>query len=197
MVCRFDRRAVSISAKSHGGAGRDRTDDLKLAKLPLSQLSYGPFWYLRGASTPCLGMRAVLSAVSGRMVGLGRLELPTSRLSSARSNQLSYKPDKFPRPKPRHLSSYCSSSAGGHLRGLGFRFAYAPRGLNGPVTIPASPSSQPEEQHIRKGYVGGVHEPDTGGCLAWALEVGVSVLRPIACNGKSQRGSERPLPGYP
>ena len=27
------------------------------------------------------------------MVGLGRLELPTSRLSSARSNQLSYKPD--------------------------------------------------------------------------------------------------------
>jgi hypothetical protein len=27
----------------HGGAGRDRTDDLKLAKLPLSQLSYGPF----------------------------------------------------------------------------------------------------------------------------------------------------------
>jgi hypothetical protein len=27
------------------------------------------------------------------LVGLGRLELPTSRLSSARSNQLSYKPD--------------------------------------------------------------------------------------------------------
>ena len=31
-----------------------------------------------------------------RVVGLGRLELPTSRLSSARSNQLSYKP-KNPR----------------------------------------------------------------------------------------------------
>ena len=33
-----------------------------------------------------------------RLVGLGRLELPTSRLSSARSNQLSYKPlnDQFP-----------------------------------------------------------------------------------------------------
>jgi hypothetical protein len=26
----------------HGGARRDRTDDLKLAKLALSQLSYGP-----------------------------------------------------------------------------------------------------------------------------------------------------------
>src|ERR1041384_6321037 len=29
---------------------------------------------------------------SGKLVGLGRFELPTSRLSSARSNQLSYKP---------------------------------------------------------------------------------------------------------
>ncbi len=35
-----------------------------------------------------------LSSVVRRptLVGLGRLELPTSRLSSARSNQLSYKP---------------------------------------------------------------------------------------------------------
>ena len=59
-----------------GGANRDRTDDLKLAKLALSQLSYGPVVMLRS------------------LVGLGRLELPTSRLSSARSNQLSYKPDE-------------------------------------------------------------------------------------------------------
>ena len=29
-------------AQRSGGARRDRTDDLKLAKLPLSQLSYGP-----------------------------------------------------------------------------------------------------------------------------------------------------------
>jgi hypothetical protein len=28
--------------ESGGGASRDRTDDLKLAKLALSQLSYGP-----------------------------------------------------------------------------------------------------------------------------------------------------------
>ena len=57
-----------------GGARRDRTDDLMLAKHALSQLSYGPVVRAR------------------RVVGLGRLELPTSRLSSARSNQLSYKP---------------------------------------------------------------------------------------------------------
>ena len=30
------------SARELGGASRDRTDDLKLAKLALSQLSYGP-----------------------------------------------------------------------------------------------------------------------------------------------------------
>ena len=57
----------------NGGAGRDRTDDLKLAKLPLSQLSYSPFLVI--------------------MVGLGRFELPTSPLSGVRSNQLSYRPD--------------------------------------------------------------------------------------------------------
>ena len=55
-----------------GGADRDRTDDLKLAKLPLSQLSYGP--------------------MSMMMVGPGRLELPTLRLSGVRSNHLSYGP---------------------------------------------------------------------------------------------------------
>jgi len=33
------RRCGSLGS---GGADRDRTDDLKLAKLPLSQLSYGP-----------------------------------------------------------------------------------------------------------------------------------------------------------
>jgi glycerophosphoryl diester phosphodiesterase len=63
------------SQKPAGGASRDRTDDLKLAKLALSQLSYGP-----------------VSERVSEVVGLGRLELPTSRLSSARSNQLSYKP---------------------------------------------------------------------------------------------------------
>ena len=36
------------------------------------------------------------------MVGLGRLELPTSRLSSARSNQLSYRPCVYAQPEPKH-----------------------------------------------------------------------------------------------
>ena len=56
-----------------GGARRDRTDDLMLAKHALSQLSYGP-----------------ISAQI--MVGLGGFEPPTPRLSSVCSNQLSYRP---------------------------------------------------------------------------------------------------------
>ena len=32
----------ALLEKEDGGARRDRTDDLKLAKLALSQLSYGP-----------------------------------------------------------------------------------------------------------------------------------------------------------
>jgi hypothetical protein len=68
-----------------GGARRDRTDDLKLAKLPLSQLSYGPV-------SPTHQKRSMPGPTS-IMVGLGRFELPTSRLSSARSNQLSYRPE--------------------------------------------------------------------------------------------------------
>ena len=67
---RSQRPYAGIQHYRNGGARRDRTDDLKLAKLPLSQLSYGPT----------------------KMVGLGGLEPPTSRLSSARSNQLSYRP---------------------------------------------------------------------------------------------------------
>src|SRR5207237_8523726 len=64
-----------------GGARRDRTDDLMLAKHALSQLSYGPIWAVpEGTRT------------ARWMVGLGRLERPTSPLSGVRSNHLSYRP---------------------------------------------------------------------------------------------------------
>ena len=103
-------------SQTSGGARRDRTDDLMLAKHALSQLSYGPIDRNElvepdgiEPTTSCLqstrsrqlsyGRRALLRsqqaspALRHKMVGLGRLELPTSRLSSARSNQLSYKPE--------------------------------------------------------------------------------------------------------
>ena len=64
---------------SSGGAERDRTADLMLAKHALSQLSYSP-------NFGCLRQK---------VVGLGRFELPPSPLSGVRSNQLSYRPKKL------------------------------------------------------------------------------------------------------
>lgn len=75
------------STPGSGGAGRDRTDDILLAKQALSQLSYGPLLPLR---TDAEEIPTILADCE--VVGLGGLEPPTSRLSSARSNQLSYKP---------------------------------------------------------------------------------------------------------
>jgi hypothetical protein len=102
-----------------GGAERDRTDDLLLAKQALSQLSYGPNrlgppcfidlepiagsldrWQARDAFSisPQLSYGPIKMSLArigpelalAKLVGQGRFELPTSRLSSARSNQLSY-----------------------------------------------------------------------------------------------------------
>ena len=61
------------------GADQDRTDDLRLAKPALSQLSYSPVMQEGGRPTH-------------EIVGQGRVELPTSRLSGVRSNHLSYWP---------------------------------------------------------------------------------------------------------
>src|ERR1700676_2316787 len=52
------------------------------------------------------------AAEQRRLVGLGRLELPTSRLSSARSNQLSYKPLTLFLEKERDLPASIGASAG-------------------------------------------------------------------------------------
>ena len=65
-----------------GGGERDRTDDLLLAKQALSQLSYTPL--IKNSKKHAI------------LVGPGRLELPTSRLSGVRSNRLSYGPIRAP-----------------------------------------------------------------------------------------------------
>jgi hypothetical protein len=74
----LESRRRILAAGNAGGADRDRTDDPLLAKQVLSQLSYSPV---------SLRARAPLA-----VVGLGRFELPTSRLSGVRSDQLSYRP---------------------------------------------------------------------------------------------------------
>ena len=81
-----------------GGAYRDRTDDLKLAKLALSQLSYGPGIQTTNTRNQTTGFPAAASCSclsplpQGQMVGLERLELSTPSLSEKCSNQLSYRP---------------------------------------------------------------------------------------------------------
>ena len=109
---RCPRHRNLVDEPDAGGARRDRTDDLLLAKQALSQLSYGPLHPIAGAmGTPT---RRHL-----RMVGLGRLELPTSRLSGVRSHRLSYRP---PRPKPskgRARSAGMAHSPLGGARPLG------------------------------------------------------------------------------
>jgi hypothetical protein len=71
-----------------GGARRVRTDDLMLAKHALYQLSYGPL------SVEPLRRAVYLfdPRLPQELVGPGRFELPTLRLSGVRSNQLSYGP---------------------------------------------------------------------------------------------------------
>ena len=86
---------VPRAARRPGGARRSRTDDILLAKQALYQLSYGPI--PRNGAKP---RRAVGDAVLRLrtpsepevLVGPGRLELPTLRLSGVRSNHLSYGP---------------------------------------------------------------------------------------------------------
>src|SRR5450759_3642363 len=74
-----------FSPEQVGGADRDRTDDLRLAKPPLSQLSYSPDSRLRWRHADVLAS----------LVGLDRFELSTPRLSSVCSNQLSYRPSEI------------------------------------------------------------------------------------------------------
>ena len=106
--CRSPSNLSTIDDQPTGGARRDRTDDLMLAKHALSQLSYGP----EANATHSPTARQLIRKANGRkrqpqaakrqrhiMVGLGGLEPPTSRLSSARSNQLSYKPEPWTRER--------------------------------------------------------------------------------------------------
>ena len=89
----------SLDTQPNGGAERDRTDDLMLAKHALSQLSYSPNPQAPPPVRPTRRRRFGTSPFRStcdraardhfEMVGPGRFELPTS---GVRSNQLSYGP---------------------------------------------------------------------------------------------------------
>ena len=117
-MLRAKNESCEISCSSFlGGAERDRTADPLLAKQVLSQLSYSPNLYASLARkvgrigrtayarqksnqyvfppdriSNTLSTRPPTDIPRSLMVGLGRIELPTSRLSGVRSNHLSYRP---------------------------------------------------------------------------------------------------------
>ena len=78
-----------------GGADRDRTGGLLVANQALSQLSYSPLTAVASFQLP-VASRTYWELAAGNwrliLVGLGRIELPTSPLSGVRSSQLSYRP---------------------------------------------------------------------------------------------------------
>jgi hypothetical protein len=86
------RRARCDQTLTDSGADRDRTDDLRLAKPALSQLSYSPDIQTVPKDLSSKREFGLGSPNSNIIVGQGRLELPTSRLSGVRSNHLSYWP---------------------------------------------------------------------------------------------------------
>ena len=97
LVCDARLRSFASRRSASGGARRSRTDDILLAKQALYQLSYGPISTGMVQSpgelsydTAC-GLEANPSN-QHELVGPGRLELPTLRLSGVRSNHLSYGP---------------------------------------------------------------------------------------------------------
>ena len=81
------RRSLQTSQTPAGGARRDRTDDLLLAKQALSQLSYGP----AGGQTTDDGTVSPLSSVLRPLIGLvceeREMETAASRLSGIRSRK--------------------------------------------------------------------------------------------------------------
>ena len=115
MLLFYDFKSQIWNLKTIGGDDRSRTCDPLNANQVLSQLSYIPKAVLSSAfrrpayagtqnlvagtgfEPATFGLWAqratwLLHPALNRMVGLGRLELPTSRLSGVRSNQLSYRP---------------------------------------------------------------------------------------------------------
>ena len=109
--------ALELAKLVLGGAERDRTDDLRLAKPALSQLSYSPGGVVQ----------------TGHRVGQGRVELPTSRLSGVRSNHLSY----WPQPE---CPTSGTPDAGGRLDAAALASASLPRCAGAPCAKRTRPS---------------------------------------------------------
>lgn len=113
-----DKVSASHQHQNLGGAERDRTADPLLAKQVLSQLSYSPIQVAPQGFNQEIRQRlnhksiqtlpdAIRRSKAQRqtMVGPGRLELPTPRLSSVCSNRLSYGPIRMEQHEDRSVQN--------------------------------------------------------------------------------------------
>ena len=112
------RRGGRSAVPGDGGDERDRTADLLVANQALSQLSYIPTHDSNRAAGPLLRSGSTASPLAPPLpgatpptqdlVGLPGFEPGTSRLSGARSHQLSYRPGSLARAseavEPRPLA---------------------------------------------------------------------------------------------
>ncbi len=113
----FNPSLLTSDASQFGGGGkRIRTADHLVANQALSQLSYTPLKNkfqipIFKSQTPPLEF-GIWNLYFAFMVGLGRFELPTSRLSGVRSNHLSYRPVRLLLAySPNPVSTYRGRSA--------------------------------------------------------------------------------------
>jgi hypothetical protein len=94
------RPVRKLRHRNLGGADRDRTGGLLVANQALSQLSYSPLTKSLVFGRLSLARTCERQSTSDQrliLVGLGRVELPTSPLSGVRSSHLSYRPGLPPR----------------------------------------------------------------------------------------------------
>src|SRR5947209_6263930 len=106
-----DAQHQAESRSNIGGADRDRTGGLLVANQALSQLSYSP----TAVSSFAFPVPRILETQNPKarnliLVGLGRLELPTSPLSGVRSSHLSYRPGHCNIPEPYFDSRLLAAS---------------------------------------------------------------------------------------
>ena len=159
------------------GDDRVRTDDLRLAKPALSQLSYVP--------DPSGGVPRRSRPVAAPL-GLVGFEPTTSPLSGARSNQLSYKPariigfkapERRPAPGAKRRRSRLDLSA----------FLYYQK----PVASPIGPPERRKKSHRRRGGSGLLRGWSSAAIPSAALSASQFRVSPRVPRLLSRRGSPR------
>ena len=69
-IVRIDKKRAPMRRKRKNGADRDRTDDLYVANVPLSQLSYSPIDCMAGTLPRPTGPQYIVSEPIGKSISI-------------------------------------------------------------------------------------------------------------------------------